>query len=75
MAKCEEDSDDIPHIPLILFLSIISLLACICILYLLKKKLSNKPNTSNAITQCNLIKMQQITIHPDESIHMIQQAL
>lgn len=77
--KCNEDSDDIPHTPLILFLSFLLVLSVLYILYLnihifnTKKKKFSK--SSDAITQCNLIKMQQITIHPDKSIHMIEQAL
>ena len=55
-SECEDDSDHIPHnLPLMLFLSFLLILALLYVIY----------------TQCNLIKLQQITIHPDESINMM----
>lgn len=77
--KCDSDSDDIPYTPLIFVLSFMLLILIFYILYLnlfiLKKQNKKKTISSDAITQCNLIKMQQITINPDKSIHMIEHAL
>ena len=74
--KCEDDSDRTPpNLPLMLFLSFLLILALLYVIYLniiifkLKKRKNN--NYNDVYTQCNLIKLQQITIHPDDSINMM----
>ena len=72
--ECEDDSDHIPpNLPLMLFLSFLLILALLYVIYLniIIFKLKKRKKSNEVYTQCNLIKLQQITIHPDESINMM----
>jgi len=75
MTTCNHDSDNVETIPLIIFLSFIILISVLYILFVNIHMLKKKSKLSNATIQCNLIKMQQIIIHPDESFQMIEQTL
>ncbi len=72
----DSDSDRIHIFPLILFLSCLLILAMLYVIYLniviFKMKQRKKKDCNHVFTQCNLIKLQQITIHPDDSINAIQ---